>query len=451
MLANAPNNIALFSLLHNSRVRARYLGSDFQRLLVSPPGAIFYRGLNVHDGEESAGAILKELINLLSSLKTSQGKLVSLVVGANHLPQCKWAYQHVQELVAGFMSAAVPLWSRRPQGCCKLTQEYVLEKDRIHDELQRSNVENKQLAQKLELAAEKQKENQLDLKTTIQELQAELLESEGASVLALGKSRAAHQQLEAEVSEAQRESMRAQEELEQVQLRLDESTLSIQKLEAQLLEARSDGEDARASIRQLEAEVRKGKGEGEAVVNELTQRLQESEKARDRALRDAEDSRESNKIVKELEGVTACLKEELLSLARGSKDAGEKVDSPKVGRKRSLHEENLSIKKRKGKGPVYVRRIPIECNKLRGTLVVKKDMESRQTVAEVEGCQCESCGGKGESLAVGEFELKHAGSKARKWVTSFKAVCKDGALLSLKDVLDLEPFRIVNRRGCKRQ
>jgi hypothetical protein len=59
-------------------------------------------------------------------------------------------------------------------------------------------------------------------------------------------------------------------------------------------------------------------------------------------------------------------------------------------------------------------------------------------------------GEKAKSLAVGEFELKHAGSKARKWVTSFKAFCQDGVLLSLKDVPDLEPFWIVNRERCKR-
>jgi hypothetical protein len=121
MLANAPNNIAMFSLLPNSRIRARYLGAEYQQVLASLLEAVFYRGLGAFDGKKSAGAILKELINLLSSSKTSQEKIASLVVGTNQLPQCKWAYQHVDELVRGFMSAAVPLWSRRPQGCCKLT------------------------------------------------------------------------------------------------------------------------------------------------------------------------------------------------------------------------------------------------------------------------------------------------------------------------------------------
>jgi hypothetical protein len=38
-------------------------------------------------------------------------------------------------------------------------------------------------------------------------------------------------------------------------------------------------------------------------------------------------------------------------------------------------ETNLTIKKRKGKGPIYIQRISIECNKLMGTLVVKKEMK----------------------------------------------------------------------------
>jgi hypothetical protein len=88
------------------------------------------------------------------------------------------------------------------------------------------------------------------------------------------------------------------------------------------LETRSDGEDARAAIQRREAEILKQKGDGEA----FTQRLWESVKACDRDLCDAEDIMEINKIVNKL----ACLKEELLSLARGSKDVEKKRDSPKV-------------------------------------------------------------------------------------------------------------------------
>ncbi|GAQ90965.1 hypothetical protein KFL_007080030 [Klebsormidium nitens] len=612
MLVKAPNNRIRFNLIHNAQDRVHYLAPEYQQLLRSPPGATFYRGLSIFDAEQSAGVILKQLISLLSSFKKNRTTLATM--GVKSVSPTTRAYKHMQDLIAGFVSTAMPLWSGCPQNCCKLSREYVQEKDRIQAELenlQRGNAEKEtaveQLTQQLETAQEEHKkvqelvqvankrkeaeltreleQMQLGLNASIQRLEAEVSETRGASVLALGKSEATIQRLEADVLKAQRDKeemeaalTQAQEEQVQVQLRLKElrrakaasvqqvvslkSTIdeleaellaastarqasaqevvglrsSIQELEAALLDARRAREESSASIQRLNAQVeearrardaeveelkiwrieltnqaiqeglRRGNAEREAVVNQLTQELQRAheertqvqleldetrrslsrvEEARDQALVTIDDLRQTNGIVQKLEQVTACLKGEVLPLVKGSKDVQELpegstristlVNEPfidlrkgdnsqvrRVGCKRAVRdddagvavfeEETLTVKKRKVtqhvlRGPVTIRRIPIECNKLRATLVVKRDTKGSRGGVQyhVEECQCDTCGGRGEPLPVGTFEADHAKSRMKKWATSFKAVCKDGALLSLRDVMD-QPFRVKNRR-----